>query len=413
MKEGYLSGYFEGVAAKRLSIVETSPAVSNQHEFNGVSPLREMLGTVKTVYPATFAYFGEDEADKIIDSGSVTWYDARENHPTRTEYRLYYQGNEAVARARAGDLVVIARVRGKNELFVIIAKAGTTSDNQLVWLFRLPGEIVAANGKFLTQSEENLDAREIEFVARQVLDELGIEIEDKRAENYLEQILAKFGPGFPATREFSSFARSTMPEASSKDDPDSALMEWFNRETLLFRTLERYLLEEELRSGFVTNGEVDVERFIKFSLSVQNRRKSRAGLALQHHLAAIFTEHRIRYVQEARTENRATPDFLFPGIDEYRNASYPVNGLTMLGVKSSCKDRWRQVLSEAARIETKHLLTLEPGISENQTNEMKANKLQLVLPERIHETYSEAQRGWLVNLAQFIKEVSRKQGRSM
>lgn len=85
----------------------------------------------------------------------------------------------------------------------------------------------------------------------------------------------------------------------------------------------------------------------------------------------------------------------------------------MLGVKSSCKDRWRQVLSEAARIETKHLLTLEPGISENQTNEMKANKLQLVLPERIHETYSEAQRGWLVNLAQFIKEVSRKQGRSM
>ena len=59
----------------------------------------------------------------------------------------------------------------------------------------------------------------------------------------------------------------------------------------------------------------------------------------------------------------------------------------MLGAKSTCKDRWRQVLSEAQRIPNKHLLTLEPGISENQTDEMQAKRLQLILPAQLHATY--------------------------
>ena len=40
-------------------------------------------------------------------------------------------------------------------------------------------------------------------------------------------------------------------------------------------------------------------------------------------------------------------------------------------VKSTCKDRWRQVLSEADRIPNKHLFTLEAAISENQTSKCK------------------------------------------
>ena len=43
----------------------------------------------------------------------------------------------------------------------------------------------------------------------------------------------------------------------------------------------------------------------------------------------------------------------------------------MLAAKTSCKDRWRQVLAEADRIRTKHLLTLEPAISKIQTAEMR------------------------------------------
>ena len=33
MKHGYLSEYFEGVAAKRLSAVEADETKSNQHEY--------------------------------------------------------------------------------------------------------------------------------------------------------------------------------------------------------------------------------------------------------------------------------------------------------------------------------------------------------------------------------------------
>jgi len=81
----------------------------------------------------------------------------------------------------------------------------------------------------------------------------------------------------------------------------------------------------------------------------------------------------------------------------------------MLGAKSTCKDRWRQVLSEADRISRKHLLTLEPSISTNQTDEMIAKNLQLVVPQPIHETYTEEQRVWLFDVDQFIDEVKEKQ----
>jgi hypothetical protein len=81
----------------------------------------------------------------------------------------------------------------------------------------------------------------------------------------------------------------------------------------------------------------------------------------------------------------------------------------MLGVKSSCKDRWRQILSEADRIDFKHLLTLEPGISENQTAEMQAKSVQLVLPQRIHDSYSAKQRAWVMNVAGFVSLVGERQ----
>ncbi len=64
----------------------------------------------------------------------------------------------------------------------------------------------------------------------------------------------------------------------------------------------------------------------------------------------------------------------------------------MLGVKTTCKDRWRQVLAEAQKIAEKHLATLEPGISKGQTDEMISQKVRLVLPKTIHETYSKEQR---------------------
>ena len=96
-----LSQYFTGVAAKRLSAVETDPSTSNQHELNGVAPLRAVLGDARQSPTTSFIYLGDDETETLNSIGFTTWYDSRENVPTRSaEYRLYFQSNEVMEEAK-------------------------------------------------------------------------------------------------------------------------------------------------------------------------------------------------------------------------------------------------------------------------------------------------------------------------
>ncbi|MDO4585572.1 MAG: type II restriction endonuclease, partial [Planctomycetia bacterium] len=183
------------------------------------------------------------------------------------------------------------------------------------------------------------------------------------------------------------------------------LLGWMEREEILFRTLEKYLIAERLSKGF----DSDVDGFLSFSLSIQNRRKSRVGQALENHIERLLIARDIHYDRTKITENKSKPDFIFPGIEEYHNPSFNVATLTMLGVKSTCKDRWRQVLSEAEKIKHKHLLTLEAAISENQTQEMINHQLQLIVPSGLHETYSAKQKNWLMNVSSFIELVMERQ----
>jgi hypothetical protein len=81
----------------------------------------------------------------------------------------------------------------------------------------------------------------------------------------------------------------------------------------------------------------------------------------------------------------------------------------MLGAKTTCKDRWRQVLSEANRIPSKHLVTLEPAISVSQLEEMRAHSLQLVIPFSIHGTYTPEQRNRLLSIGAFVDFVRSSQ----
>jgi hypothetical protein len=81
----------------------------------------------------------------------------------------------------------------------------------------------------------------------------------------------------------------------------------------------------------------------------------------------------------------------------------------MLGVESTCRDRWRQVLSEADRTPSKHLMTLNTAINLNQTDEMQTKRLQLVVPRSLHESYRRQQRVWLFSLRDLIEFVRRRQ----
>jgi hypothetical protein len=258
--------------------------------------------------------------------------------------------------------------------------------------------------KFSVRSELETEQDRIGLAATFILESIGIEVA-RTEETFLDQMLAKFGTSFPKTREFSEFARSTLPDIDPRQDPDGALMAWMEREEILFRTLERYLIGEWLQGSFT--GEVD--DFMSKSLSVQNRRKSRVGYALENHFEMVLGAMGIRYSRTPVTENKAKPDFLFPSVEAYHDSAFPADRLTVLGVKSTCKDRWRQVLSEADRIPGKHLMTLETAISLNQTDEMQAKALQLIVPQSLHDSYKLKQQAWLFSICDFIDLVLARQ----
>src|SRR5688572_13462743 len=127
MSQGWLSEYFRGLAFKRLSAVEAHPERSNQHEFDGVQQLRSLLGAERATFGADFIYLADDENDVVSATAFVTWYDARERHPTRSEYRLYFPTTAVSERAAEGDLAVIAR-REDGTILVAIADEGSTAE---------------------------------------------------------------------------------------------------------------------------------------------------------------------------------------------------------------------------------------------------------------------------------------------
>ena len=404
MNRGQLADYFTGVGVKRLSAVDAEPKRSNQHEIGTTREMRtDFLGeTHQKRFDAIYIWLGKDQNGFTVE-GTATHYDARLNIPKRSEWRLYYPTNSVTEAMREGDTLFLAMHRN-GILYFIVTPEGSTSEQQLFWLFGLRAEGDLFVSREFSDNEPGLD-----FAARYILEEIGIEFEEPEADR-LDIIIEKFGTTYPLTADFSDLARLTLPDVRAEDDPDLALLAWLDHEEAMFRRRERRIVASRLEEGFVNENGIDVDGFISYSLSVQNRRKSRMGYSLEHHLKAVFRAYDIAFDHDAKTENNNKPDFLFPGLAAYLSA--PASGgshLTMLGAKSTCKDRWRQVLAEAAKIPRKHLLTLELGISERQTAQMEASSLQLVVPSAIHNSYTPSQQNWLWSLDAFISEVRNRE----
>jgi len=308
---------------------------------------------------------------------------------------------------RPTDFIILAQLKDESPLF-IITPSGSSGEARLRLLFGIKDIHTRGHIEFFdTASNVPLD-----FQSRYILDALGIKyfFED---ENLIEIISGAFGNEFPTTRQFSEFARNYAVQSNrvaiDEVSPDVLLMEWYETEELLFRTFEKKLINERLVNPFIGSDE-----FIDFAKSIMNRRSARAGFALENHVETILIKNGINFTRGAMTENKSKPDFIFPSIEKYRNSKFPSDLLTVLAVKSSCKDRWRQALAEADRISnTKHLLTLEPAISLNQTNEMHARSLQLVVPLKLHSTFSPKQQEWLWSFDKFIVHLQKLQAESV
>ena len=217
------------------------------------------------------------------------------------------------------------------------------------------------------------------------------------------EIPAAWLSSFPTGAEIVAEAVRMRPDAGK--GPDDRLLRRRDCEYEIFLSVEEAVEMPRIRRGFDT-----IEDFVSRAQSILQRRKARAGRSLELQARQVFIEEGLRedeqFAHDVESEPRRRPDFLFPSQECYRDTAFPEDRLRMLGVKTTCRDRWRQILNEAGRIRVKHLLTVQEGVSESQFREMKESGVQLVVPARLWSHYPTAVRSELVTLEGFIAEVS-------
>ena len=229
----------------------------------------------------------------------------------------------------------------------------------------------------------------------------------------IQEFINNLDVDFPASDVMSAAARAI--EEKTYDhieyirlNPDEKIISWTNMEYTLFRALEYARYGEIITKGFQS-----VDEFVRVANVVLNRRKSRAGKSLEHHLSAIFDGNCIEYSSQAVTEGNKKPDFLFPSQEAYHDSGFSVDYIVSLAAKTTCKDRWRQVLNEADRLrdKPKYLCTLQQGISGAQMDEMQAKNVILVVPKPYIATYPKDRRDRIWTLARFVQYVKMIEGK--
>jgi hypothetical protein len=232
----------------------------------------------------------------------------------------------------------------------------------------------------------------------------------KSAEEALYQCFLKFlhslKINFPTTLELATNARNCYNSAYSinenliRANPDKRILNWLDAEFQLFKTIENDRYSKRIETPFKT-----VEELVITANTILNRRKSRAGKSLEHHLSEIFKICKLEFAPQSVTEDNKKPDFLFPNLEAYLNPKFDNNKLFVLAAKTTCKDRWRQILNEADRVKTKHLFTLQQGISKNQLEEMYKYNVSLIVPQSYLSSFPKEFKDKILTLGQFVKQV--------
>lgn len=327
-------------------------------------------------------------------TGVIKW---QNDFSTNCTFTWYESKNELrITGFGRGFLLLCPEYTGA--LFVLIKES---DESYYGFLFNTDEDIQDFLDSFgLTPAETN---RPIE------LDRVDHELMEKQA---IEAFIGGLKVDFPTSQEMSSAARLIQYQVYLNrhlilEDPDAMLLKWTEEEYRLFRAIEHARYGDMVARGFKS-----VDDFIALANQVLNRRKSRAGKSLEHHLAAIFDEHRIEYTAQAVTEGNKRPDFLFPSEEAYHDMTFTIDKLCTLAAKTTCKDRWRQVINEADRLrdENKYLCTMQQGISASQMDEMQAEKVVLVVPKPYITAYPKDRRDRIWTVGRFVGYIKEMEG---
>jgi hypothetical protein len=368
------------VAVKRLAAVEVDPLLSNQHEMNAGNLRRQLgFGDDRVFGKVTFVFYTADNKAPIIEEEQFTLYEART--PPRSEWRLYYTSSTVAAHARAGDLMFLFRPTNRSkDLVAIVTRQGTRLASVLATEIarKSPDEI----SKTIFVDSRNLHRQGLEALLEPLT---GSEAERlptydlKRHALVRRSIEARRLPG---TAEMASAAhdivRHSFPNGLA---PDEFVAESLDAESQLFFTIESVVGDraiEELRKA----GDLDFVRLMKLATSYSQARKSRRGESLQNHFKAILDQRKIRYTAQCPTERGERPDFIFPGHKAYHDPKFPASRLRMVGCKTKLRERYRQLLNEAKRIDVKYGLCVDEGLSD-EVVETTYDVLRFFLPKRL------------------------------
>lgn len=305
---------------------------------------------------------------------------------TRNEYRItrFGRGFPFLHDDNVGDLLVIAKLTEEDYVGYVLSSDVDIDD-------------------FLATF--NLSPNE----TNQLIDVDGIVKPDVRISQLMQDFVDLY-KAFPETRQMALGARVCYNKAynitdlSFKKKPDEILLSWIETEYTLFK-----FMEEKVYADVISKPFSNVDSFVQMANEVLNRRKSRAGKSLEHHLSEIFLRSELIFEEQAVTEDKKKPDFLFPNAECYHNLQFPTEDLVVLGAKTTCKDRWRQVLTEADRVEEKYLFTLQQAISKNQLKEMHDSNLKLVVPRKYIDSFPKEFQSEICDLSGFINMVRTKQ----
>lgn len=111
------------IAFKYLSSVEIDKFGSNQHELHGAVAFKNIFSRTKQYLTGKVYYIDQNYVNGITVPNSfntdLTWYDAREMNPNRTEYRFYYTYPISVFRPHINDLLFVS-IDNNNDVVIII-----------------------------------------------------------------------------------------------------------------------------------------------------------------------------------------------------------------------------------------------------------------------------------------------------
>jgi type II restriction enzyme len=230
-----------------------------------------------------------------------------------------------------------------------------------------------------------------------------VESEDECIDRLIREASAVY-TDFPSGEVFSEATRKILQTCLKKFadlPPDEALMRAIETEYQLFQSVERIVCQNVVAGRLFKN----IDEFIQTALSILNRRKARAGRSFENHVEHLLTEAGIPHKMRPTLGTDGRPDILIPGEAAYLDPAWPENRLFVIGLKTTCKDRWRQVLNEGRRVQAKHILTLQQGITGNQLKEMQEARVSLVVPRTLHSKYPKAWQPALLDVQSFIENV--------